>query len=179
MILPVPSTRTRRALAALAVPALAAACGATQLGATDANLATARAGSTRGADLYAAHCAGCHGERGEGTGRAPSVIGVGALPVYPSDHSRAANSAFSDPQSQEEESRARPAGAPSREPFRTAADLERYLAAEMPLPKEKVGTLTKDEYWSVVTFMLLAHGVAVPEGGVTPANAASVPIRKR
>lgn len=172
------SIRPRRMLGALAVFALAAACGTAQLGATDANLASARVGATQGADLYGAHCASCHGARGEGTGRAPAVLGVGALPVYPSDHSRATNSAFADPQSQEEESRARPAGAPSREPFRTAADLQRYLAAEMPLPKEKVGTLTAEEYWSLVTFMLIAHGVDVPEGGANAANGATVPLRR-
>jgi mono/diheme cytochrome c family protein len=171
-------TGARRTLGAIAALVLAA-CGATQLGATDANLATARSGATAGASLFDSRCAGCHGARGEGTGRAPAVIGVGALPVYPSDQNRASNSAFNDPQALEEESRARPAGAPSREPFRSAADLGRFIAEKMPLPKDQAGTLSDDEVWSVVTFLLLAHGVEVPPDGVTASNAAEIPIKPR
>ncbi|MBN1610816.1 MAG: cytochrome c [Polyangiaceae bacterium] len=156
--------------------ALGMACGAMQLGATDANLSAARSRAARGADLFASRCASCHGARGEGTGKAPAVMGAGALPVYPSDQDRATRSAFNDPQTLEEESRARPAGAPSREPFRTAADLERFVASKMPPPKSNASRLNGDENWQVVTFLLIGHGATVPKEGVTYDNAASVPI---
>lgn len=35
----------------------------------------------RGRTLYGAGCAGCHGQRGEGSGRGPSLIGVGAASI--------------------------------------------------------------------------------------------------
>ena len=46
----------------------------------------------------------------------------------------------------------------------------------MPLPKSRAGSLQPEEYWAVLNFMLVAHGTPVPEGGVTPDNAKSVPI---
>lgn len=167
------------ALAVVASVALALACGASHLGASEANLVQAKAAAAEGGEVFSAHCAGCHGERGEGTERGPAVIGAGALPTYPGDHNRATNSAFSDPQALEEEARARPAGAPSRDPFRTAADLHRYVSQEMPLPRKRAGSLAAAEYWSVVSFMLVAHGVAVPEGGVDAANATAVPLKSK
>lgn len=169
----------RSVLGACAVSALIAGCAGAQLGASDETLAAARTAHTEGAELFATHCASCHGEKGEGTERGPSVIGLGALPVYPSDHDRATNSAFSDPQTLEEESRARPAGAPSRNPFRTAADVHAYVSKEMPMPKNAQGSLAADEYWSITSFMLAAHGAAVPQGGLNASNAASVRISGR
>ena len=100
------------ALAGLALALLSspAGCAGGQLGAGSEDLSAARAAFSEGASVFAQQCAGCHGGRGEGTERAPSVIGIGALPVYPSDHNRATNAAFSDPRTLEEEARARPAG---------------------------------------------------------------------
>jgi hypothetical protein len=46
----------------------------------------------------------------------------------------------------------------------------------MPLPKSKAGSLKPEEYWAIINFMLIAHGSAVPAGGITPENAASVQI---
>jgi mono/diheme cytochrome c family protein len=162
--------------AVLAGLSFAAACGVTQLGATDANLARARSGSSRGAEVYATQCGRCHGERGEGTAAGPSVIGAGALPVYPSDQDRASSGAFADPQTLEEEARARPAGAPSRDPFRTAQDLFTFVAAKMPRGKDRAGSLPQADYWAVVNYVLLAHGSKVPAEGVNAGNAAAVPI---
>jgi mono/diheme cytochrome c family protein len=176
MILRQISPLGRGALGATSLVALAAACGAMQLGATDANLSAARSRAAHGAELFASRCAPCHGARGEGTGKAPAVMGAGALPVYPSDQDRATRSAFNDPQTLEEESRARPAGAPSREPFQTAADLEGFVATRMPPAKSNLPSLNGDENWQVVTFLLIGHGAAVPKEGVTSANAASVAI---
>jgi len=47
----------------------------------------------------------------------------------------------------------------------------------MPLPEKRAGSLSPEAYWSIVNFMLLAHGVAVPEGGVTPDNAGTVKLK--
>ena len=152
------------------------ACGVAQLGATEANLAKARSGAQAGGDVYGQQCAGCHGERGEGTAKGPAVMGAGALPVFPSDQDRAGKSQFSDPDTLEEEARARPAGAPSRDPFRNALDLFNFVSTRMPRPKDRVGSLQPDQYWAVVNFILTAHGSAVPEGGVNASNAATVEI---
>lgn len=154
--------------------ALAAACSATQLGATDANVATARQKASLGAQVYEKECAGCHGQRGEGLSAAPPVMGASALPTYPRDQS--ANPAMAAGPAQPNQDTARPAGAPTRDPFRTAQDLYDYLSQRMPLPKSRAGTLKPDEYWAVLNFMLIAHGTPVPEGGVTAENAKSVPI---
>jgi hypothetical protein len=154
---------------------LVAACGVTQLGATDANLAQARDRAAQGADLFARECARCHGERGEGQAGVPAIMGAGALPVYPGDQSRSADTSFSDPQTLQEEARFRPAGAPSRDPFRTAQDLYGFVSTRMPLPKERAGSLQPDAYWALVNFILTAHGSQVPDGGVNAANASSVP----
>lgn len=61
--------------------------------------------------------------------------------------------------------------------FETAADVHAFVSKEMPLPKSKAGTLSPDDYWALVSFMLVRHGVAVPSGGITAENAASVPLR--
>ena len=129
-----------------------------------------------GADLFAQNCAGCHGSKGEGSERGPSVIGIGALPVYPSDHDRSTNSAFSDPQTLEDEARARPAGTPSRPPFRTAADVYGYVSSEMP--PDSAGSLSDQEYWSILSFLLAAHGIDLPDRGVNANNAASIELKR-
>ena len=163
---------------ALGVLGVLVGCAGGQLGATDENISSARSAFAEGADLFTKSCAGCHGGRGEGSERGPGVIGIGALPVYPSDHDRATNSAFSDPQTLEEEARARPAGAPSRPPFRTAADLQSYVCSAMPLPKENVGSLSDGECWAIVSFMLAAHGVELPANGLNANNAATIKIKR-
>jgi mono/diheme cytochrome c family protein len=151
-------------------------CAGGQLGASDEDLSTARSAFTQGADVFTASCAGCHGERGEGGERGPGVIGLGALPVYPSDHDRATNSAFSDPQTLEEEARVRPAGTPSRPPFRTADDVFKYVSSEMP--EGSPGSLSDQENWAVLSFMLAAHGVELPDNGVNSNNAASIKLKR-
>jgi mono/diheme cytochrome c family protein len=154
-----------------------AACGVTQLGATDANLAQARDRAAQGASLFAGECARCHGERGEGQARVPAIIGAGALPVYPGDQARSADTSFSDPQTLQEEARFRPAGAPSRDPFRTAQDVHGFVSTRMPLPNQRAGSLQPEAYWALVSFILIAHGSQVPEGGVNAANASSISVQ--
>jgi len=157
--------------------AIALGCAATQLGATPAELAQARSQSERGASLFASACVKCHGERGEGIGLAPSILGPGALPENPPDPSGAAGSALTDPQLIQIEAQARPAGAAWRDPFRNAQDLFDFMSTHMP--KGHPGDLKPADHWAVVSFLLAAQGASLPAGGVGPANASSLQIPRR
>jgi len=157
------------------VGSLVGACSATQLGATDANAANARKASTPGAEVFDRECAGCHGKKGEGLSAAPNILGAGALPTYPRDQS-SSNPAMNTGAQGQNQDTSRPPGAPTRDPFRNAQDLHDYISKRMPLPQSRAGSLKPEEYWAVLNFMLVAHGVSVPPGGVTADNAKSVPI---
>ena len=123
-------------------------CAGATAGAPAPALAEAKQASPEGARVYAAECAGCHGEHGEGLQAAPPVMGEGAL--------------------------ARQGG--HRGEFKSAQDVFEYVKANMPLPKNKAGSLTDDQYWAVTTYMAAASGKKIPEGGLDAENAASVTI---
>ena len=110
----------------------AAAAAAEKKTAADAQIA-------QGKDLYGANCASCHGANGEGKGKAPKVVGEGALPMDP------------------------PKGAKLRKgvKFMTAKDVADFVVAKMP-PK-KPGSLKPEEYLAILAFDLSANGVAVEE----------------
>jgi mono/diheme cytochrome c family protein len=127
-----------------------------------------------GAALFKANCAGCHGQRGESLGRAPRILGPGALTEYPPEQNMNADPAAGDPELLRLRAQTRPAGAPSRDRFRTADDLHRFVSKNMPQPPEKAGSLQPEEYWAIVNFMLIAHGLEIPPGGVNSQNASSV-----
>jgi mono/diheme cytochrome c family protein len=157
--------------------AIGAACSATQYGATDAGLAKARTISPKGAKLFQQQCAQCHGERGESaTSSAPRVMGEGALPELPRPRNVNADPAAGDRESLRLEARTRPAGAPWRDPFRTAKDVHRYVNEHMPPSEEARKALSADDYWAIVNFVLSAHGVELPPGGVTEQNAGAVKL---
>jgi cytochrome c5 len=156
--------------------ALAAACAATQYGASDANLARARSGSPKGSASFEQQCAGCHGARGESATGAPRILGEGALPEYPRAKNLNADPSAGDPQALKLQAQSRPAGAPWRDPFRTARDLYNYVSKNMPPSEAQRASLSAEDYWAIVSFMLLAHGVAVPPEGVTESNASSVKL---
>jgi mono/diheme cytochrome c family protein len=162
--------------AALVASALFAACAATPLGATETGVNAARQKAPQGADVFARECASCHGRRGEGLSAAPNIMGAGALPLYARDPSTTGNVALQAQQQQQQN--LRPAGQQTRQPFRTADDLFEYVSHWMPLPQARVGSLTPDEYWAVVNFMLVAHGVPVPPEGVNASNAKNVPLKR-
>jgi mono/diheme cytochrome c family protein len=153
---------------------LLAACAGVQRGATPENLSKAESAAPNGSALYKRHCASCHGERGESVGRAPRILGPGALPELPAERNVNADPAAGDPELLRLRAQTRPAGAPWRDPFRTADDLYRFVSKNMPLPVDKAGSLPPAEYWAIVNYMLVAHGVAVPAGGVNAENASSV-----
>ena len=155
---------------------LAGACAGRQRGATPENLSRAQSAVPGGFDLFRTHCAGCHGQRGESLGRAPRILGPGALPELPREQNLNADPAAGDPELLRLRAQTRPAGAPWRDPFRNADDVYRYVSTNMPQPKEKAGTLKPEEYWAIINFMLIAHGVEVPPGGVSSGNASSVKL---
>lgn len=170
-----PSRILVRASGAIAL-ALFAACASTPRGATEANFARAKNVAPSGAALFARECASCHGARGELAGNTPQILGEGALPEYPRPRNVNADPAAGDPESLKLEAQARPPGAPWRDPFRTARDLHTYVSTHMPLPKERAGSLSPEDYWAIINFMLVAHGVQVPPEGVNPQNAAVVKL---
>jgi hypothetical protein len=153
-----------------------AACSVTQLGATDTGIAQARAKASPGADLYDRQCASCHGRHGEGLTTAPAIMGPTALPKYPRDDTSSSSQAFSST-AQVQQNATRVPGQARRGAFATAQDLYDYVSTYMPMPTSSAGTLKPEEYWAIVNFMLIAHGVAVPPEGVSQANAKTVSIQ--
>jgi cytochrome c553 len=151
-------------------------CASTQAGATADDLARARNQTAPGATTFANACARCHGQRGEGVA-APAVLGSGALPEYPRNNVSSGDPTLYDPQLIQIQAQTRPAGAPSRDPFRNALDLYSFTAKHMP--KDRAAELKDDDYWAVVTFLLAAQGASLPPRGIDPANAASIPIPRR
>lgn len=168
--------RTSKRLGPLVAVALAVACASTQYGASAANMQLAQTNAPDGYALFQQKCAGCHGARGESVNRAPRIMGPGALPDYPAERNNNTDPAAGDPELLKLRAQTRPAGAPWRDPFRTADDLYRYVSKNMPLPADKAGSLSAEQYWAVINFMLLAHGVQVPPQGVSATNASSVKL---
>jgi mono/diheme cytochrome c family protein len=129
-----------------------------------------------GANLFSQHCASCHGDRGQGLVHAPAIIGPGALAEYPTQATSASNPQLSNPGQVRTQKLTQVTGAAVRAPFRTAADVYQYVSTRMPMPAKNAGSLTAQEYWAILSFMLTSHGAQVPEGGVNEANAASIAL---
>jgi mono/diheme cytochrome c family protein len=154
-----------------------AACSVTPLGATDSGIAQARTQSAPGANAFDRYCASCHGKRGEGLSGAPAIIGSGALPKYPRDDSSSMINPLYATGANVQQDTTRVPGQSRRGAFLTAQDVYDYVSTRMPLPKNSAGTLKPEEYWAIVNYMLIAHGVAVPSAGVTEANAKTIVIQ--
>lgn len=166
-------------VAASCALAVLAACGASApRGATPENLTAAKSAAPGGAALFKEHCASCHGDRGQGLASNPGIIGARALPEYPAEAAGAGDPQMSNPGQVRTQRLTQVTGAAKRDPFRTAADVYRYVSTRMPMPARRAGSLASDEYWEIVNFMMISHGASVPDGGVNEANASSVPIRK-
>lgn len=150
------------------------ACAPTTRGGSTESLALARNETAEGARSYHEHCASCHGERGEGVG-APAILGVGALPEYPREHDVNTNQAVYDEELMRAQALTRPAGAPWRDPFKTAQDLYNFVSTQMPRPKDKRGSLKPEQYWDIVSFVLVVQGVRMPANEI-PQHASSVLI---
>jgi mono/diheme cytochrome c family protein len=156
---------------------VAIGCAVTQMGATPADLARAQDQSGQGSTIFANECAKCHGQRGEGLGGVPALMGPSALPEYPRNAGGSGDPLLTDPQQLQIQAQTRPAGAASRDTFRNAQDLYSYVSTQMP--KGHAGELKPADYWAVVNFLLAAQGANLPAGGVGPANASSLPIPRR
>lgn len=164
------------AIAGSILGVLLASCSVTPFGATDAAIAKARTQSPPGAEAYERECTSCHGGHGEGLTLAPAILGVGGLPTYPRDDTSSSSQTFAT-SAQIQGDATRVPGQSKRQPFRSAQDVYDYVSSRMPLPKSRAGTLTPEEYWAIVNYLLIANGGPVPAGGVTEANAKSVALR--
>lgn len=102
----------------------------------------------RGKQLYVQHCAKCHGDAGQGTSKAPAVVGKEAFPLQP-----------------------RP-GAKRDAEFHTAADVFAWTSKHMP--GDAPGTLSTDEYLAIFAFDLTANGVQLSQPLDGPAAQAIV-----
>ena len=103
----------------------------------------------RGAAVYGAHCADCHGAAGEGTRRGPAVVGTGALPLEPRAwQERSTN-------------------------FRTALDIAVFATQNMPPDASIRANVPESDYWAVLAFALSANGVQLDEP-VNADNAGSI-----
>ena len=103
----------------------------------------------RGGERFAASCAKCHGDSGQGSDDAPPLVGTGALPLDP-----------------------RP-GQKRAAKFHTALDVAQFVTANMPPQASERAKLAPDDYWAILAFALQANGVALKEP-VGPGNAASI-----
>jgi len=104
-----------------------------------------------GGKLYGKYCAKCHGDAGQGTAKAPAVVGKTALPLDP------------------------PTGAKVRKTqFHTAQDVAAFVAAKMPA--NKPGSLTIEQYYAILAFDLKANGVDVSHQKIDPTTAAAIKL---
>ncbi|MBK7863680.1 MAG: cytochrome c [Archangiaceae bacterium] len=89
-----------------------------------------------GGKLYGESCAGCHGDSGQGTEKAPRVVGLseGALPLDP------------PPERKKRTTR-----------FRTVADVAKFAVQYMPA--KNPGSLPEADYWRILAFDLKANGI--------------------
>ena len=94
----------------------------------------------QGADLYAANCSECHGAEGQGTDKAPRLVGLdeGALPLDPPE-SRMLRT----------------------EQFVTVADVASFVV--MNMPPNAAGSLSNSEYLAILAFDLQANGITLEE----------------
>lgn len=96
--------------------------------------------ASRGASLYAAYCAKCHGDNGEGTENAPRVVGLdeGALPLKAPAERKV-----------------------RKEDFVTVADVAAFVTTNMPA--DDPGSLDTDEYLAILAFDLQANGITLEQ----------------
>jgi cytochrome c len=118
--------------------AVLVSAGATSLARAQDPAAAAAAQAERGGRLYGKHCAMCHGDAGQGTKKAPPVVGKDALPLDP-----------------------RPTQKVRKTQFRTAKDVADFVVKNMP--GDKPGSLSGDEYFAILAFDLKANGVALTQ----------------
>jgi len=92
----------------------------------------------RGGELYGDHCAKCHGDAGQGTDRAPAVVGEGALPLDPPAERQVRTTQF-----------------------HTALDV--FVFADEYMPGDDAGSLPDEDMVDILAFALFANGVELDE----------------
>jgi mono/diheme cytochrome c family protein len=102
----------------------------------------------QGKGLYVEKCAKCHGDAGQGTSKAPAVVGKDAFPQQPRS------------------------GAKRDVEFRTAADV--FAWASKHMPGDAPGSLSTDQYLAIFAFDLTANGVTLDKPLDGPAAQAIV-----
>jgi mono/diheme cytochrome c family protein len=102
----------------------------------------------QGKQLYVDHCAKCHGNAGQGSDKAPPVVGKQAFPQKPR------------------------AGAKRDAEFHTAADVFAWTTQHMP--GDAPGSLATDQYLAIFAFDLTANGVTLDKPLDGPAAQAIV-----
>jgi cytochrome c len=107
---------------------------------------------TQGQALFAANCASCHGDAGQGTMAAPALVGLstGALPLNPP-----------------------PTAKVRKTQFVMVADVANFAVANMPASAP--GSLSMDDYWAILAFDLSANGITLMQP-LTPELAATLTI---
>ena len=113
-----------------------------------AGASTVTAQIDQGKQLYVDKCAKCHGDAGQGTEKAPAVVGKEAFPQKP-----------------------RP-GAKRDAEFHTAADVFAWTTKHMP--GDAPGSLSTDEYHAIFAFDLTANGITLDKPLDGPAAQAIV-----
>lgn len=111
--------------------------GATTPTAQDATFAVQ---ADRGAGLYGAHCASCHGPTGSGKGDAPRLVGLkeGALPLAPPPGSKARKGTFV-----------------------TVGDVATFAVENMPPSAPR--SLPAADYLAILAFDLRANGIVLEQ----------------
>jgi mono/diheme cytochrome c family protein len=144
-------------LSALVVLGCAPACGGASPPPTAAPAAAPPATfadqAAAGQKLYADDCAKCHGASGEGSGKAPALVGLktGALP-------------FDAP----------PTAKYRKTQFKTVADVAAFAAKSMP--PNNPGGLPEQDYWSILAFDLKANGIDLGDKPLDANTAAGLTI---
>jgi cytochrome c len=109
---------------------------------------TAAAQIERGGKAFGQYCARCHGDAGQGTSKAPPLVGAGVLPLDP-----------------------RPSQKRTVQ-FHNALDVAKFATANMPPDKDVRAGLKASDYWAVLAFDLNANGIKLSQP-LTAENAAS------
>lgn len=102
-----------------------------------------------GKTVYVEHCAACHGDAGQGSKKAPPLVGKDALPLDP-----------------------RP-GQKRTAQFHSAMDIALFATKNMPPDASDRAEMSTPEYWEVLAFALSANGIKL-EQPVGPDNAAAI-----
>jgi cytochrome c len=126
------------------------ACGSSPKSTSSSTLSSPAANQiAAGKTVFAENCARCHGDAGQGSTKAPPLVGKTALPLDP-----------------------RP-GQKRTAQFRTAMDVASFATKNMPPDESDRAELSTSEYWQVLAFALSANGVKL-ERPLGPDNAAAI-----